>query len=66
MSIFSDTPSTPRRISAGRMGPFASCVTMSSVHFSASTAMMRRDGHAELNTFAAHWAFGMGGTLPQG
>jgi hypothetical protein len=43
-------PSTWRRISAVRMGPAASCVTISSVHFSASTAMTRRDGQADLKT----------------
>jgi hypothetical protein len=38
---------------------------MSIFYFSASTAMMRRDGQAELNTFAEGQAFDMGGTLPQ-
>jgi hypothetical protein len=52
ISIFSDTPSTLRRICAVRIGPFASCDTTSSVHFSASTASTRRDGQRALKTFA--------------
>src|SRR5690348_4142012 len=63
MSIFSEMPSTLRRISAVRFGPSASVVTMSSVHFSASTAMTRRDGHAELKMFGWGWVFDMGATL---
>jgi hypothetical protein len=41
-----------RRISAVRIGPLVSCVNTSRVHFSASTASTRRDGHLALKMFA--------------